>query len=328
MKVLYFMPENAGHFSHMFPFLKELGGLVLVKNRAIRLKLTEEYDIKNITDSVDFAKEYDPDIVMYTDFYLLDFPRAKHVQVFHGVSDKLYYYTANSSLVLPKYDLCLLTGEVMKKKFDFFGWDIKGEIIGYPKMNNIKTVNIAPFGDASRKTILYAPTFNDFSSLPRFYKSIKKLSKKYNVIVKLHSQSGIVDKSLEFIDYLINSSSDKLMIYNSINILPFIDRCDAIITDISAVAYESLFFNKPIIIANPNNNVYYPMSHLLRPTYIWNAAEVCDDPKNLTAVVDNALKNDKKEKERKRLYEQTFYKHPEKNATLLGIEAMQNLLNK
>ena len=328
MKVVYFIPDNAGHFSHMFPFYKELGGLIFVDSDKVRKQIMKEYNITNITESIDFVKEYNPDVIMYTDFYYLDFPRAKHIQVFHGVSDKLYYYTANSSLALPKYDLCLLTGDVMKDKFKFFGWDIKEEVTGYSKFDSIRKTNLEPFKNKKRKTVLYAPTFNDFSSLPRFHTEIKKLSEKYNIIVKLHSQSGVVDKCGEQVDYLINSANDKIMVYNCIDIMPFINGCDAVITDISAVAYESLFFNKPIIFANPNDHVYRPMNHILRSTYIWKVGEICDDPKNLQAVVDNAIENDKKEKLRCKIFGQTFYKDSSKNATQLGIEAINKLFKK
>lgn len=326
MKVLYFIPANSGHFAHLYPFYKNLGGLFLVSERSVKKKILGEYPDINITESISYAEEYNPDVILYPDFYLLDkFKKAKHVQVFHGVSDKLYYYTADSSIALPKYDLCLLTGKVMQHKLDVFGWETKSKIIGYPKFDYLQKVKTDPFKDKNKKTILYAPTFSTYSSLKVFHRAIKKLSEKYNVIIKIHDRASSCEKCREYVDYLIKNVSDGLRVYDNINILSFINDCDALITDVSAVAYESLYYNKPIIIANPNPGFYKPWKHILRQTYIWNIAEVCDDPDFLTEAVDNAIDNDDKIKGRAKVFAQTFYCNEKETATQRGAEAIQEL---
>lgn len=94
----------------------------------------------------------------------------------------------------------------------------------YPKFKNNK-----------KKTILYVPTFrNNSSSTNQLEKLISKINfAKYNLIIKLHP----LDKSTNAYKYTVSKK------YTTFDLLKV---ADYIITDYSAVAFETSILNKPV----------------------------------------------------------------------------------
>ncbi len=102
------------------------------------------------------------------------------------------------------------------------------------------------------KTILYAPTFFP-SSIELFPDNFPDLLKDYNFIIKLHSFSFRKDKYRDHVKKLkIWSQYSNVEIVDSyqINILPFMNKSDILISDASSVMFEFIALGKPLIWSN------------------------------------------------------------------------------
>ena len=103
--------------------------------------------------------------------------------------------------------------------------------------------------DSKKKTILYAPTWGELSSIDAYGNAITKLAYKYNVLIKLHHNTSVFKHK--------RSSSDvfeSCIVFSEYSdILELLAVSDVLISDYSGAIFDALYFRKPIVLlSNPN----------------------------------------------------------------------------
>lgn len=324
MRILYLNAWHTGHFPHMLPYYEKLGGLLYISDKVAAWRLQQEYKELNITTSIEEINKFQPDIIMCTDYHniIKNFINCKKVMVFHAMENKGYFTIKRDWNCIEDFDLCLLHSEIFAKEIKDKGFNIKGKVIGYPRFDDIKTIQ-KPIFKNDRKVILVTPTWNNESLLTKFTEEIIKLSKKYNVIVKPHNQTMIgKDCNGDKLKKLLDAENEHLIVYNRCDILPLMKYSDLMVTDVSGCANEYMFFDKPIVIAD---NDVVPIATEVKPD-IWKVFKVCDKPKNLINFVDAEFKNDSMKTQRNKYFKKMVYTEEGSTATERGIKAMKELL--
>ena len=323
MKIVYYNAWHVGHFPHMSPYYNELGGLVYTTEPEAAKRLVKEYPGINVTTKESDVAKYNPDIVMYADYHpWINGLKAKNVMIAHAMENKGYFAVKRPWNYCEKFDLYLLYGEHIAKEFKDNNYNIKGKIIGYPRFDNIKEINIDIFNN-KRQTILVAPTWSDESMLTKFTKEIIKMSETYNVIVKPHPATmELRDCNKDKLQLLLKSQSDTLKVFANSDILPLMNYCDAMITDVSGCSNEFMYFDKPIVIADCGVR---PCATQVKPD-IWKVFKVCDKPEELIKVLESQLKTDEMKEQRNNHFKQMVYTNKNSTATERGISAMRGII--
>jgi len=179
--------------------------------------------------------------------------------------------------VIDTFDALFLNGPIHREAFDLFVADFLNGIppahmelfeIGYPKSDDLlnglysrKDTENELNLDISKKTVLYAPAFNEGASLRECGLEIIELlaqQHKYNVIVKLpvdcwnptsnyYATGGVnwFEKIRE-----LEAAFPDLRLFSDYQIDPLLDCADVLVTCISSVSFEFLALNKPVIFIN------------------------------------------------------------------------------
>jgi CDP-glycerol glycerophosphotransferase (TagB/SpsB family) len=283
------------------PLLKETGGIIITFRKDFEKRILGEgndVDVMYFKNWKELYLNFDPrifNILVHPGFSLKFFKKytgIKHVQVFHGTSDKPY----NFKMDLRGYDLIAVPGPKMKEDLVLKGLAETEQIvvIGYPKIDYFLMSNFNNTGfkkqigiDISKKTVLYAPTWidrNGYSSFPTYISAVLKSLKNYNVIVKIHA-AILHKKPWALVKACIMKRGNSYIFPKSANILPFMAISDILLTDISSVSHEYLPFKKPIIFLNPRPDTKIPDDH----TWIWHCGDVVSDKKDIFEVVSDNL---------------------------------------
>ncbi|MGE5509544.1 MAG: CDP-glycerol glycerophosphotransferase family protein, partial [Chitinophagales bacterium] len=285
--ILYYL-EDAIHEVPSFIYICGLtGGKVLTESPSVHAKISREFpgtDIELLQDKpaieqrmIDLA----PTVVVHTDYTARFFPkvRTKHVQVFHGESDKPYGY----SKVLTQYSLVLLPGQKLADRIAKAGLldRLNAKLVGYSKLDRVfrgeldRNRQLAELGlDPARPSVLYAPTWRDMwnnSSLPRYGREVVSgVPSDVNLIVKLHASSYKQDlKYCRMVEALVEGRPNVRMIHHASDIIPIMAASDLLISDISSVTNEYLAFNRPMVFLDP-------ILHFggKNATWVWGAGDV------------------------------------------------------
>ena len=99
---------------------------------------------------------------------------------------------------------------------------------------------------------------------------------------------------------------------------------DILITDYSGVSCEFMYFDKPIVIADPN---FLPVGSQKKPG-VWNVCTVCENPSNLLRIITKQLQCDEKRGERNHYFKNLVYQEEGSTATDRGIQAIIELLQR
>jgi len=117
--------------------------------------------------------------------------------------------------------------------------------------NELASQILDPVLDSSKKTILYAPTWQDGENPSSFFSStdilIEQLSKKYNLIIKLHPFLEQFHPAHTY--YILAKYKEREGVFFLENfpcIYPLLDRVDLYIGDYSSIGYDFLFFDRPL----------------------------------------------------------------------------------
>jgi hypothetical protein len=186
----------------------------------------------------------------------------------HGNSDKgqaIYYMEA-----LKKEEAALVYGkqmiEFLKRKHVFD--QLKGHVITgnyryrfyrdhqffYDQLLERKILRQFP---QAEKTLLYAPTWQDYEYSTSFFDAtiplIEQLPQQHNLIIKLHPNLHLQE---EFkIDEMIHKYQDHprvLFAPDFFPIYPLLQCADFYIGDMSSIGYDFLVFNRPMFFLNQN----------------------------------------------------------------------------
>jgi CDP-glycerol glycerophosphotransferase (TagB/SpsB family) len=320
MNVGYFIAGSLHYLPTILPLVRTTSGKILTFK-----KDTSQYigpDIENL--KVLYYKNYQClrenfkdlsiDILVHPSFSVQFFKKisgVKHVQIFHGTSDKPFNYHKS----LKFYDLIAVPGPRMKDEIlerGLSGPD-RISVIGYPKIDSFIHSNFDSMAyrqkigiDTSKKTVLYSPTWvdpNKYSSFPEYVIKILRSLMDYNVIVKPHV--GILRlRPWEILKAYMFKRKNCFIFPRSMDILPFMAVSDLMITDISSVSHEYLPFDKPLVFTSPKPKDKIPEEH----TWIWQCGDVIENSIELYDVVKKNLDSpDRFKKERDAALKQIFY---------------------
>ena len=129
----------------------------------------------------------------------------------------------------------------------------------------------------SRKIILWAPTFNEeLTSEPIMRESIKELSKKYFIVIKMH---GSTNEDVKSIYKSISINEENIYFEEEFDINSWMKVSDLMVSDVSSVVFEYMALNKPIVLVDN------PLQHTYKN---YNAYDVEYRFRNMGPVVTNA----------------------------------------
>jgi len=189
--------------------------------------------------------------------HLIRSNNIKHIFIGHGDSDK----SSSANNIMKLYHHMFVAGEAhidrMKANNIFVP---KNYFLKIGRPNLELEINNNSYAIDGKLNILYAPTWegyfenSSYSSLNKINEIINnyisKNKNKINFLFRPHPHTGVVNNNLLDTAYkisLLNINNDG--IYN--NLYDCFKFCDIMITDISGILSDFLYFNKPIILYEP-----------------------------------------------------------------------------
>ena len=270
-----------GELPYILPLLHRMarspGYLVILACREYRefISMAGQYLPLDISGRVHLVDFHHLDILgAFIDLFItseqfnLGRPGIYSICVFHGQPSKGITFTTQ---ILESFDMFFFLGPLHQAALERFIRH-KGETVrhvpeifeaGYPKLDDLlnrsydrSTVLQGVGLRCDRKTVLYAPAFNEFASLRTIgVELIKTLISidELNVIIKLapdsinkpddyYATGGVNWKIL-----LKRFESDRCKIADSLDINSYLEAADIMVTDVSGVAYDFLQLGKPVI---------------------------------------------------------------------------------
>ncbi len=328
------------HMDHIIP-LCDLLGAKFVACDEDHLELAQRYYPNLETEFLDrrmlhteYVKEF-YDIIIHSFSWpkkLIDYElmpeketskrKIRCIHIPHGNSDKGYYSGILRYYVLQ--DICLIYGDHMidmLKRLELFS-SLKNTLeIGnlrysyYIKykafFDEIADQEIFRKLNPSKKTIIYAPTWDDFEKSTSIYDVyqfvLENLPKKYNLIVKLHPYLG--HESIGQVYHIIGkyeAQNDILFLREYPTIYPLLARSDIYLGDLSSIGYDFLAFNRPMFFFNHLQREENDPSLFLHQC---GTVIPLQDGTNILSYIENGLANDALfEPKRKKIYQYAFGK--------------------
>ncbi len=327
--IIYFA-ERPYEYHHEYAIAKITGGLILTKSEWV-MKRAEKDGLECVYGGMEKLRQIDADAVVLSR-HLRNLPdKMLKVQVFHGYAEKNYTYReinfksekdiffwpcffVDSLPVIKKFG-CFgehepfnKIGRNMKDRYDIIAIpgryaENKLREIGLLKKDNWIRAGVAKFDGVNlrkkKKTILYAPTWGKYSSIPHSLYLMKILSEYgYEIVFKPHplvvekKQFSDIIKKLERYDVIFPDPYE--------DIVPFMENAKMMVTDYSSSGIEFLIFNQPIVLL-----------HFLKKAegaekLLENAAEVARKREEIKKAIENAFEVDKR-MEREELKNLFFY---------------------
>lgn len=274
-------------------------------------------------------------VIVYPDYHIRFFKElsgVKHVQVFHGTSDKTYDFHRE----ILEYDLFFIPGEEAFKRYKRKNLLKKGNgiLIGYPKLDRIfrgdlsREEELLKLGmDPGRKTVLYAPTWRDRafnSSWNKFRVTVvEDIPEEINLIIKLHPNLKRCNPDeVDEYSFLVKKRKNTLLLDLTPDIVPIMAASDLLISDVSAVTREYLAFRRPFVFLSNKPRWLWNRKKIS----LWECGEVVTRRKQLWPAVRRALEEPQRYMNKiEKHFLATFYK-PDGKASLRAAEAIFNLI--
>ncbi|HEY8223965.1 MAG TPA: CDP-glycerol glycerophosphotransferase family protein [Pyrinomonadaceae bacterium] len=268
------------------------------------------------------------DAYLTADFLWARLPRGtRRVQTFHGVAGKYRTVYDSPAESMRNWDRLFFINKRRLQNFVETGAvDVDSpaiRLIGMPKLDCLvdgslkRDEVLSSLGiDPVRKTVLYAPTWSAYSSLPVMGEEIvRRLSDMgYTVIVKLH------DRSLQGDEYHSGGAAwgQRLLplleetggiLATGSNSSTYLAAADALITDHSSVGFEYLLLDRPVI------RIHLPElleKTDIEPAYVQLLSQVSksvSDVDQVVAAVEESFADPNvKSADRKAVAEEMFYR--------------------
>ena len=339
-KIAYFIDYSIHAIPSIAYIARETGGTIYTDSELTYRVIRQQYPWLSVTfkGSISAIREdmisKAIGVIIYPDYhirYFRDLP-VKHVQVFHGTSDKRYDYSRSVS----EYDLFFIAGNAAHARYKKKGL-LKngcGILIGYPKLDRVfrgelkRDEELTKLNlDPAKKCVLYAPTWVD-RALNSSWKKFRSAFSTYipddlNFIIKLHPnlkryRPQEVD---EFVDAM-NRWQNARLIEFAPDPVPLMAASDLLIGDVSAITREYLAFQRPFVFLSSKP----PWLWSRKKIKLWECGEVVRDPKNLWDAVERVLRDSGEYAPAiRRHFKNTFYK-PDGSAAARAKEAIYSLL--
>jgi CDP-glycerol glycerophosphotransferase (TagB/SpsB family) len=329
-KIAYYIDFSIQEIPSIAYIAYETGGTIYTDSKTTYRFLRKDHPdlkilyFKTITEIRRHMDISEVKAIIYPDYhirYFKDLSDVKHIQVFHGTSDKVYDYRRDVLM----YDLFFIPGERAYLRYQKKGLLKKntGVLIGYPKLDRVfkgelsRDNELVKLGmNPERKTVLYAPTWVDRgvnSSWKKFREVlVKEKPENINLIVKLHPNLKRYRKDeVEEMREQLQSQRDALLLDWMPDIIPVMAASDILVSDVSAVTREYLVFKRPIIfLSNKPKWVWNKLK-----TDLWECGKVISNPTTLWPEIKQTLQNPDEYMDRiLQQLEKTFYKQDGKAA--------------
>ncbi len=340
-KIAYYIDYSIQEIPSISCIASETGGTIYTDSALTFNNLNKYHPnlkfvyYKTIADIRNQMKTSGVRVIIYPDYHIRhfkDLEGVRHVQVFHGTSDKVYDYRRD----VLEYDLFFIPGEHALERYRKKGLLKKnnGVIIGYPKLDRVFRGELSRNDELAKlrmnpnkKTVLYAPTWVDRasnSSWKKFHSTlITDKPDNINLIVKLHPNLIRYRKNeVEEMRKQLQPHKDTLLIDKSPDIVPVMAASDVLLSDVSAVTREYLAFKRPFIFLSNKPKWFWSK----QKTTLWECGKVVTNPDRLWVAILQTLKNPEEYMDRIISHlQKTFYK-PDGYAASRAKEAILNLL--
>jgi CDP-glycerol glycerophosphotransferase (TagB/SpsB family) len=341
-KLAYYIDFSIHEIPSIAYIARETGGTIFTDAEATFRCIRDDHpDLqvvfhRSIDDIRKAVVQFGVKVILYPDYHIRffkDLPGVRHVQVFHGTSDKRYDY----SRMVRDYDLFFIAGREAFERYRKMGHlkGGKGILIGYPKLDRVfrgeleRDSELQKLGmNPANRTVLYAPTWVDRernSSWKGFREQIAmKKPDHLNLIVKLHPNITRyrADEVRRF-SRMLQSRRNTLLLDNLPDIIPVLAAADLLLGDVSSVTREYLAFQKPYVFLS--NKPKWLWSR--RKIRLWECGRVVRNPEKIWRVVGEVLNSPHEyEDSIVRHFQRTFYK-PDGGAAVRAKEAVYDLLN-
>jgi hypothetical protein len=339
--IAYFVDFSIQDIPSIAYIAGETGGIIFTTAEATAEWVRAEHPSLNVRCIPDVAairkkmREQRIRVIVYPDYHLRYFREledVKHVQVFHGISDKVYDYQRE----VLEYDLFLIPGLESYRRYERKGLLKKGTgcLVGCPKMDRVfrgelrRDELLLKLGlSPENRTVLYAPTWVDsaLNSSWRKFRSafVKGKPPSLNLIVKLHPnlrkyREQEVDDFGAALGRLPNTR-----LYDRLpDIVPLLGASDLMVSDVSSVTREYLAFRRPFVFLS-NKPVWMWKR---RKTVLWECGEVVLRPSRVWNAIERTLAAPERRMDRIQAhFEKTFYK-PDGGASRRAAEAIFGLI--
>jgi hypothetical protein len=268
------------------------------------------------------------DAYLAADFLWITLPRgARRIQTFHGVAGKYRTIYDSPSQSMRGWDrLYFINKRRLQHFIDTKAIDAgspAARLVGMPKLDclvdgslNRDEVLTSLGIDICRRTVLYAPTWSPYSSLPAVGEElIERLGAAgYAVILKLHDRSretaygnsGGVDWGARLEPLLRRNGGVLAGGADSSRYLP---AADVLITDHSSVGFEYLLLDRPVIrIESPELIKRTDVEPLYVELLSRASTTVRDVPETIAALERSFAEPGRQSASRREVAEEMFYK--------------------
>jgi hypothetical protein len=269
------------HIDHLAPLAQTLGIPLIVTDEEIEDGIKRFYPAVNLKRMDRFeaatyvTEEYSsiisclPKVEIDQLFFFAQYKMRKPIVPIwcpHGQSDKgaisgflTLLKEERAALLYGRRMMDQVTHEVLKhlRGFALLGHyrlqDYKKHKSFYDEKTQVRLKALKP----SRRTFLYAPTWNDSEDSSSFFSAyhelIEHLPKDTNLIIKPHP--NLVWQNPSFFEKIreeLDGHSHILLLEDFPLIMPLLTKCDVYIGDASSIGYDYLAFDKPMIFLNQN----------------------------------------------------------------------------
>jgi hypothetical protein len=268
-----------------------------------------------------------PDVYVTTDLWSTTWlrRRTRRVHLFHGVAGK-YDLDAPRELapVLRTFDRILFPNQDRLERYLAAGLvEAQGDVAvltGFPKVDCLVDGSLdrralaARFGlDANRPTVVYAPTWSEYSSLNTMGEAViaALADAGLNVIVKLHvcsytaRGSGGVDWRARLRPF---EARPNVVLVEDPDACPCLVVSDLLVTDHSTVGFEFMVLDRPVVVLDQPELVERARINPEKVRLLQSAARVVTAPGRLAEAVRQELEQPERLSAlRRRVASQLFY---------------------
>lgn len=206
----------------------------------------------------------------------------KKINAVYGAGKELTAVRPSQGL----YDICLVYGERMARLHNLFSNSV---VVGNPKFDDwfnntfdhALLQEVQARLDPRKKTILYLPTHSDLSSIDQLSGELKKITKDYNVIVKMHYYTSREEperaRSLKY--------PGITLLEDYVDVLPLLKIADVVVSDNSSAIFDAVLADKPVVVSDFWDEEFLDTEHKTRKRYRRGTAGALTYSKSIEQVV-------------------------------------------